>query len=108
MLHARLVIVAARKRRRYYCRHAKPQQRLATNQVRIDSVGSRRTRRRNMVEKSSPLVIVHDEYGLRPAWPIGHCMKCLSQEGVAGTDVGVRMIVVAGAIVCGGEARIEK
>src|SRR5262249_25143579 len=106
MLHARLVIVAARKGRRYYRGHAKPQQRLATNHVGIDSVGSRRTWRRNMVEKSSPLVVVHDEYGLRPAWPTGHGMKGLSQEGVASTDVGVRMIVVAGAIVCGGEARI--
>ena len=107
-LYAWFAILAPREGRGHNGRHAKSQQCFAGNQVWINCVRGGSTGRRNMIEESSPLIVVDNKKSLGPARPIGYCMKGLGQKCIAGANVGMRMIVISGAIVGCGESRIEK
>src|SRR5258708_40162057 len=59
-------------------------------------------------KKAPPFVEVHDEHGAGPRRPLADRLEHVIEEPVAFADVGVRMVVVAGAVVQHGGARAEK
>src|SRR5712675_2838034 len=79
--------------------HAKTQERFAIHQVGVDIVGSGGSRRRYMLEEAAPLVKIYDEDGVGPVRAVGHSLECVVEEAISFANVGVRMVVVAGAVV---------
>src|SRR6267154_707930 len=79
--------------------HAETQERFAIHQVGIDIVGSSGSRRRYMLEEAAPFVKIYDEDGVRPVRALGHGLERIVEEAISFANVGVRMIVVAGAVV---------
>src|SRR5882762_5408363 len=96
---AGIVYISRAKGRSDHGGHAKTQERFAIHQVGIDIVGSSGSRRRHMLEEGTPFVKIYDEDGVRPLRTIGHGLECVVEEAVSFANVGVRMIVVAGAVV---------
>ena len=102
--------------RHHHARHAEPGEHFAL----LVEVGVRATRRgapeghaggdaarHHVVEEPAPFVVVDDEHGLVPARSRGDGMEDLRQEGVAGADVGQRVIVGRGPVGFAGELRIQ-
>jgi len=79
--------------------HAETEQSLAIHKVGIDIVGSGGSRRRYVLEEAAPLVKIYDEDRVGPVRSIGHGLECVVEEAITFANVGVRMIVVAGAVV---------
>src|SRR5712672_4445529 len=96
---ARIVGCSCAEGRSDYRGHAETEQSLAIHQVGIDIVGSGGSRRRYVLEEAAPLVKIYDEDRVGPVRAIGHGLECVVQEAISFSNVGVRMIVVAGAVV---------
>src|SRR5258705_12975117 len=88
--------------------HAETQERFAIHKVGIDIVGSGGSRRRYVLEEAAPFVKIYDEDGVRPVRTIGHGLECVVEEAITFANVGVRMIVVAGAVVENGVDGIDE
>src|ERR1700704_6254016 len=88
--------------------HAKTQERFAIHQVGIDIVGRGGSRRCYVLEEAPPFVKIYDEDGVGPVRSIGHGLECVVQEAIAFANVGVRMIVIAGAVVENGVDGIDE
>src|SRR5882757_3120839 len=86
--------------------HAEAEQSFAIHKVGIDIVGSGGSRRRYMLEEAAPFVKIYDEHGVGPVRSIGHGHEGVVEEAISFANVGVRMIVVAGAVVENGVDRI--
>src|SRR6266853_3933913 len=88
--------------------HSETQERFAIHQVGIDIVGSGGSRRRYVLEEATPFVKIYDEDGVGPLWSIGHGLECVVEEAISFANVGVRMIVVASAVVENGVNGIDE
>src|SRR6267142_1605191 len=78
---------------------AQAEQSFAIHEVGVDIVGSGGARRRYVLEEAAPLVKIYDEDGVGPVRSIGHGFECVVEEAISFANVGVRMVVVAGAVV---------
>ena len=61
-----------------------------------------------MVVEAAPLVVGDDEHGAGPGRAVGEGVEHLGQEGVAGADVGVGMVVVGATVGVADEARVHE
>src|SRR6267378_2499159 len=86
--------------------YAQAEQSFAIHEVGVDIVGSGGSRRRYVLEEAAPFVKIYDEDGVGPVRSIGHCLECVVEEAISFANVGVRMIVVASAVVENGVDRI--
>src|SRR5712671_6694177 len=97
--YAGIVWFSRTERRSDHGGHAETQQSFAIHKVGIDIVGSDGSRRRYMLEEAAPFVKIYDEDGVGPVRAVGHGLECVVEEAITFANVGVRMIVVAGAVV---------
>src|SRR6266404_2713000 len=79
--------------------HAETEQSFAIHEVGVDIVGSGGSRRRYVLEEAAPLVKIYDEDRVGPVRSIGHGLECVVEEAITFANIGVRMVVVAGAVV---------
>src|SRR6267142_3413525 len=79
--------------------YAQAEQSFAIHEVGVDIVGSGGSRRRYVLEEAAPFVKIYDEDGVRPVRAVGHGLECVVEEAISFANVGVRMIVIAGAVV---------
>src|SRR6267154_1715439 len=96
---ARIVGCSCAEGRSDYRGHAETQQSFAINKVGVDIVGRGGSRRRYVLEEAAPLVKIYDEDGVGPVRAVGHSLECVVEEAISFANVGVRMVVVAGAVV---------
>ena len=98
--------VAPAERRGNYRWHAKSEERLAVHNVGIDAVRGLGAGRWNVLEESAPLVESDDQNRTGPRGSAGDGFEQVKQKPVTFTNVCVAMVVVAGAVVKDGVARV--
>src|SRR5258708_13943984 len=88
--------------------NAEAQKRFSVDQIRVDIVWSRGSRRRGVLEEAAPFVKIHDKDSIGPLRPSRDGLECVVKEAISFANVGVRMVVVSGAVVENGVNRVHK
>src|SRR5205807_3225098 len=105
---SRISRIPSAERRRDDGGNTKAEQRFAVHKIGVHVVGGGGSRRRDMFEKTTPLVKIHNENRVGPLRALGHSFESPMEEQISFADVGVRMIVVAGAVVENCVPRIDE
>src|SRR5262249_1401990 len=74
----------------------------------IDVVGRDHTGRHDVFEEAAPLIAGDDQYRLVPLGSVSDSMEYLLDKRFATSHIGVRVIIVSGAIVQQGVDRVHE